>query len=73
MLAPYTSQLRRAVWEQRVAVTAYAVGGAALTTGLVLAYLNRPRLAESETGDAAVSVAPMISPGAAGFTALLRF
>jgi hypothetical protein len=73
MLAPHASQLRRAVWEQRIAVTAYAIGGAAITTGLVLAYLNQPRLAESESGNAAVSIAPMVSPGTAGLTALLRF
>lgn len=73
-LSSFAGQLQRAVWEQRIAVTAYAVGGVVLATGLTMAYVNRPRLAESEAGDAeAVSVIPVVSPRAAGVTALWRF
>ena len=70
----HTGQLRRAVWEQRIAVSTYVVGGLAITGGLVMAYLNRPRLTEGETAEpGAVSIMPMISPRASGVTALWRF
>jgi hypothetical protein len=43
----YSEQLSslewRSIWYRRTAYTAYAVGGTALVTGLVLAYLNIPR------------------------------
>jgi hypothetical protein len=62
---------------QQLAFGAYAVGGAAVVTGAVLAYINRPQAyritpdeAQSPQG---VSVAPLVGRGEGGILATLRF
>lgn len=71
----------RAVNEQRAAVAAYAVGGAALATSVVLALLDHERTPrrrtlpapERETSAPRSSVAPLVSPGVIGVSAGFRF
>ena len=67
---------------QRVAVGAYAAGGAALVTGGVLAYLNRSqtvvRTYDSDASsapprEARLEVAPVLDPGGPGLAVALRF
>ena len=78
--------LARAEREQRVAQVSYAVGGAALITGVALVYVNRERLVrrsgqESKERGARASPRPVIDavlrpalgPGLAGLQAELRF
>lgn len=43
---PLDDQLRRARQEQIIAVGGYVLGGAVITTGIVLLYMNRSRLVE---------------------------
>jgi hypothetical protein len=59
---------------QTVAITSYAVGGAALVTGAVLVYVNRlqPYHVNSDA-DVQISVAPMLAPGTAGLFAAATF
>jgi len=62
-------RLRRATREQHLAVTGYAIGGAALAAGVVLLYLNRSQLVEQSTSRRAppsTSVSPSLSFDAAG-------
>jgi len=63
--------------QQRLALGAYALGGAAAITGAVLAYINRPQAyrispdqAESPEG---VSVAPLVGGAERGILATFRF
>lgn len=58
-------RLRSATREQQIAVTGYAIGGAAIAAGAVLLYLNRSQLPEQSTSRRA-SVFPSLSPGALG-------
>lgn len=61
---------------QSLAITGYAVGGAALATGLVLLYVNRKRayrVTQSELNADTVSIAPMLGPGEKGLVAEIRF
>jgi hypothetical protein len=62
---------------QQLAVGAYAVGGAALVTGAVLAFINRPqayRINPDEVGTPeSASVAPLLSRGEGGILATFRF
>lgn len=71
----------RAEDEQRAAMIAYAVGGAALVTGVVLTLLDRERPPRSrarlgqDAGARAspATVAPLVSPGVVGVSAGFRF
>lgn len=62
---------------QNLAFGAYAVGGAALVTGAVLAIINRPQPYQIQPSDLAteqkVSVTPMVGGGEGGVLATLRF
>jgi hypothetical protein len=71
-------RLRRATREQRIAVASYTVGGAALATGLVLVYLNRPRLTQKaeraeRNRPADISFSPVVTPRSMGLSATMRF
>jgi hypothetical protein len=76
--APEVTNLRtRGMSMQQMAFGAYAVGGAALVTGAVLAFINRPQayrinLDEAGTPESA-SVAPLLGRGEGGILATLRF
>jgi tetratricopeptide (TPR) repeat protein len=73
----------RAEDAQRWAVVSYAVGGAALATGAVLAYIGRERTvrsrvrvapeAEASDGTTTSAIVPMVSPGIVGVSAGFRF
>jgi hypothetical protein len=83
--ADLDDRLGRAESEQRMAVIGYAVGGATLATGAVLAYLGRERTyrkrlrvapgddAEPAPRTATSSVAPLIAPGVIGVSAGFHF
>ncbi|HEX8697848.1 MAG TPA: hypothetical protein VF815_03335 [Myxococcaceae bacterium] len=63
---------------QNLAYGTYAVGGAALATGLVLAFINRSQPyqispTELAAEPAGVTVAPLVSKGEGGFLATFRF
>jgi hypothetical protein len=62
--------------EQALAITAYAIGGAAIVTGVVLAVVNRAesyRIDPAAAPGRGLSVAPLVGPGLAGLTAEGRF
>ncbi|WP_428264310.1 hypothetical protein [Haliangium sp.] len=65
----------RAQVEEIGSYVAYGVGAAAMATGLVLAYVHRPKLVrrELDQAPASVSVGPLAAPNTAGLTALIRF
>lgn len=75
---PDVSDLRsRGDSQQQLAFGAYAVGGAAVVTGAILLYINRPQAyrisvdeAESPQG---VSIAPVVSGREGGLLATFRF
>jgi hypothetical protein len=75
--AGFDEQEKRAGSRQALAGVTYAVGGAALATGLVLVYLNRERVVSvarsSDAPSATVSVSPALSPELRGVRATLRF
>jgi hypothetical protein len=62
---------------QTLAVGGYAVGGAALVTGVVLVYMNRlqPYRVDDQVKqpEPAVTVAPLVGGGSRGVSATLRF
>ena len=62
--------------KQTLAITAYAIGGAAIVTGITLAIINRAeayRIDPLAEKPRAVSVSPLVGPGFAGVTAQGRF
>jgi len=63
-------QLKRARRQQAIAVGGYLAGGALVATGVVLLYMNRPRLAEQGPSGGAPSgrvvVLPTVSPDMLG-------
>jgi len=62
--------------QQRAAIALYAVGGAAIVAGSVLAYVNRARayrIDEKQQQPGGVSLAPFIGRDATGVTASFRF
>jgi hypothetical protein len=71
----------RAGTEQRAAVIAYGLGGAALATGVVLIYRDRGRTSrrharsapDMASSTAPATLAPMVSPGVIGMNAGFRF
>ena len=67
--ASLNKQLDHANREQQIAIGAYIGGGALVAAGVVLLYLNRPRLVEQSPG---VAIAPMIAPDLLGLTVEVR-
>jgi hypothetical protein len=69
-----TEQLDRAELQQKIALTSYIVGGVAVTTGLVMVFLNQPRfIRKDRAGSKDVSFTPMVAPDMAGVSAGFRF
>ena len=61
---------------QLMAITAYAIGGAAIATGVALVFLNRPqqyRIDPLKDVRERVGVAPLVGPGLTGIVAVGRF
>jgi hypothetical protein len=59
-----SAQLNRATREQQIAVGAYIVGGSVIAAGIVLVYMNRPRLVEQGTANSpgrSVAIEPTVS------------
>ncbi len=50
----------------KIAVSAFVVGGAAVATGAVMLYLNRPRRVHLDSSGQRIGVAPVVAPGMAG-------
>jgi tetratricopeptide (TPR) repeat protein len=76
--APEVTDLRtRGTSMQQLAFGAYAVGGAALVTGAVLAFINRPQAYQINPDEAAspqsTSVTPLLGRGEGGILATFRF
>lgn len=71
------SKLNTADLQQNMGVSLYFIGGAALATGLVMVFLNQPKITRKERPDAnegiTVTFAPIISPETSGITASIRF
>jgi hypothetical protein len=68
-------RLDRARLEQRLAVGAYLVGGAALATGIYLVYRNQPHVVEQEGPEPparGVAVAPVVAPDLIGVLVSVR-
>ena len=71
-----SAQLDQATLMQRLAFGGYAVGGAALISGAVLAYLNQPqsyRIDPGQLNQERVSLTPLVGGGGGGVQAQLRF
>jgi PEGA domain len=60
-------RLDRAALQQKIAIGAYAAGGAILATGAVLLYMNRPRTIEEAPRAGQITIAPDLSPTSLGF------
>lgn len=60
------TRLDRAALQQKVAIGAYAAGGAILATGVVLLYMNRPRTVEEAPHGSQITIAPELSPTSLG-------
>lgn len=60
---------------QQLAFGAYAVGGAAFATGVVLAIINRPQAYRINPDEAAqaTSITPLLGKGEGGILATFRF
>jgi hypothetical protein len=64
----------RAVTNNTLATGAFAIGGTAVAVGLVLAWLNQPRLHRAETRALPrIELTPILSPHQAELSALVRF
>lgn len=61
------TRLDRAELQQKVAIGAYAAGGAILVTGAVLLYMNRPQTVEEAPRAGQITFAPDLSPSSLGF------
>lgn len=61
-----TARLNRAHLEQDLAVGGYIAGSAAIFSGIVLLYLDRPHLVEREDPNPGVAVVPVLSPDMVG-------
>lgn len=64
----HDGKLRRGRWLQRIGVSHYAIGGTALATGLIVAFINRPRKERVNRDDESVRifVQPTLSPEGPG-------
>lgn len=76
--APEVTDLRtRGTSMQQLAFGAYAVGGAALVTGAVLVFINRPQAYRINPDEASspegTSIAPLLGRGEGGILATFRF
>ncbi|MGK3972604.1 hypothetical protein WMF38_12910 [Sorangium sp. So ce118] len=64
----------QALLENRLAIGSFIAGGAALITGGVLVYMNRPRSYRTEDrGDVKIELAPAVSDSAAGLSTRFSF
>lgn len=62
--------------QQAIAVTSYIIGGAAVVSGLVLVFVNRPQVyrRDIEAGtERELTIVPVIAPDSAGVSAAFRF
>jgi tetratricopeptide (TPR) repeat protein len=76
--APEVTDLRtRGTSMQQLAIGAYAVGGAALVTGAILVFINRPQAyritPEEANSPQGLSVVPLLGPDEGGVLASFRF
>lgn len=72
--AALDDRLQRAELQQKLAIGAYAAGGALLATGAVLLYMNRPRAIEQDAAPSSgrLSVVPELSREAFGLSVSIR-
>jgi hypothetical protein len=63
----------RARLENRLAIGAFAAGGAALVTGLALVWLDRPQAHRDEAVPPSFELMPAVSSGQVGVSAAIRF
>ncbi|XYH94970.1 hypothetical protein ACMHYB_45255 [Sorangium sp. So ce1128] len=64
----------RGLLENRIAIGSFIAGGAALITGGVLVYMNRPRSYRTDDrGDVKIELAPAVSDSAAGLSTRISF
>jgi hypothetical protein len=63
----------RARLENRLAIGAFAAGGAALVAGLALVWLDRPQAHRDEVVPSSFELMPAVSPGRVGVSAAIRF
>lgn len=63
--APLMDQLHGARLQQQIAVGSYIAGSAILAAGVVMVYLNRPRLERIDPYER-IAVTPYLAPGSAG-------
>ncbi|MCG8424916.1 MAG: hypothetical protein MJE77_44095 [Proteobacteria bacterium] len=67
----------RGLWQQRLALGAYVVGGGALVTGAFLVYANRPRLpprSPERRGDSPrATVVPRVGPSSVGLAVHIHY
>ncbi|ACY17296.1 PEGA domain-containing protein [Haliangium ochraceum] len=66
------SELDGAERTQTIAVATYALGGAVLVGGLVMAYINQPQVFRRDN-EAQITWTPTVAPGSAGISAKVRF
>jgi len=60
------SLVGRVRWQNRIALSAFVVGGAAAVSGAVLVYLNRPRAFDRTRERQPLGLVPVVSPTGAG-------
>jgi tetratricopeptide (TPR) repeat protein len=71
---PPLSPYNRGVTENRLALGAFAAGGTAVAVGLALAWFNQPRAHRTEArAPSPIELTPILSPGRAELSALIRF
>ncbi|GAB4558909.1 MAG: hypothetical protein Tsb0020_04270 [Haliangiales bacterium] len=68
-----TERRESATNRQRIAFVTYALGGAALTAGLTLAYLNRSRVFRRDDPTKEITFVPILAPESIGVSAAMRF
>ncbi len=68
-----TDRRKSAANRQLIAYATYAIGGAALTAGLTLAYMNRSRVFRRDDPTKEITFAPILASESIGVSAVLRF